>query len=179
MEFKFKNKLLLILTIVFCLVITGFNRAFAEYKAPNPIGYVNDFAHVLSVESVTRLNNIIQELRSKTDAEVVVVTLTSLEGYPIEDVGLEIGRQWKVGQKGKDNGVVIVTAINDRKLRIEVGYGIEGYFTDAHAGRIRDNYMTPYFNINTYVPSLLVLTSKVLLATLSQPTPFQYNISVQ
>lgn len=140
----------------------GTSQSFAEYKAPKPIGYVNDYANVLPGDSVAKLNGIIQELRSKTGAEVVVVTLRSLDGYPIEDVGLEIGRQWKIGEKGKDNGVVILTAINDHKLRIEVGYGIEGYLTDAHAGRIRDTYMVPYFKKGDYQTGIIYGTSAVV-----------------
>lgn len=140
----------------------GAIKSIAAYKAPQPIGYVNDFAHVLSDDSVQKLNGIIKELETKTGTEVVVVTLKSLEGYPIEDVGLTIGRQWKIGQKGKNNGVVIVTAINDRKLRIEVGYGIEAYLTDGQAGRIRDSYMIPYFQKGDYKNGIIYGTSAVV-----------------
>lgn len=149
-----------ILLIIFFCFVTNFAQA--EYKAPLALGYVNDYAHVLSRESVTKLDSIIKELQVKTGAEVVVVTLKSLDGYPIEDVGLEIGRQWKVGQKDKNNGVVILTAINDRKLRIEVGYGIEGYLTDAHAGRIRDNYMVPNFQKGDYQTGIIYGTSAIV-----------------
>ena len=160
MRLIFRNKILLILLV--CIFTIG--NAFATYKAPVPMGYVNDYANVLSAESVNKLNSIIKELQAKTGSEVVVVTLKSLDGYPIEDVGLTIGRQWEIDQKGKNNGVVILTAINDKKLRIEVGYGIEGYLTDAHAGRIRDNYMVPYFQKGDYQTGIIYGTSAVVSA---------------
>lgn len=158
--FKFKF-------LIYCFVILSFifsGKAFAEYRAPRPIGYVNDYAHVLDMSSTARLNGVLKELESKTGAQVAVVTLQSLDGYPIEDVGLSIGRQWGVGQKGKDNGAVIVTAIGDRKLRIEIGYGLEGYITDAHAGRIRDEYMVPYFKKGDYQDGIIYGTSAVVQA---------------
>ncbi len=159
---NFSKKILTFLSIMVCFWFLGLEKSFAEYKAPRPVGYVNDFAYVMSDDSVAKLNGIIKELKYKTGAEVVVVTLKSLEGYPIEDVGLAIGRQWKIGQKGKNNGVVILTAINDRKLRIEVGYGIEPYLTDAQAGRIRDNYMIPYFKKDDYQSGIIYGTSAVV-----------------
>lgn len=161
---NFSKKILLFLAVIVCFWILGIENSFAAYKAPKPVGYVNDFAYVLSDDSTAKLNGIIKELQSKTGAEVVVVTLKSLDGYPIEDVGLAIGRQWKVGQKGKNNGVIILTAINDRKLRIEVGYGLEPYLTDAHAGRIRDEYMIPYFRKGDYQSGIIYGTSAVVSA---------------
>lgn len=156
------KKIIVFLPIIVCLFLLGAEKSFSAYKAPRPVGYVNDFAHVLSDNSVAKLNGIIKELQAKTGTEVVVVTLKSLDGYPIEDVGLTIGRQWKIGQKGKDNGVIILTAIDDRKLRIEVGYGIEGYLTDAHAGIIRDEYMIPYFKKGDYQSGIIYGTSAVV-----------------
>lgn len=157
-----KNKIILVFLIFISALITSVNCVFAEYKVPRAIGYVNDYANVLDDTSKAKLNGILTELKQKTGAEVAVVTLTSLDGYPIEDVGLAIGRQWGVGEKGKANGVVIITAINDRKLRIEVGYGIEGYLTDAHAGRIRDTYMIPYFKQGDYKNGIIFGTTAVV-----------------
>ena len=159
---SFFKKTLIYLLFILCFFIFGIEKSFSEYKAPKPVGYVNDFANVLSQDSKSNLNSIIAELKSKTGAEVVVVTLKTLEGYMPEDVGLAIGRQWKVGEKDKNNGVIILTAITDRKLRIEVGYGIEPYLTDAQAGRIRDGYMIPYFKKGDYQSGIVYGTAAVV-----------------
>ncbi|HSA07690.1 MAG TPA: TPM domain-containing protein [Candidatus Gastranaerophilales bacterium] len=140
--------------IIFVFILV--TPVFAGFKIPQAVGYVNDFANVIADTEEAKLNSIILELKQKTQAEVVVVTLGSLEGYPVEDVSLEIGRQWKVGQKGKDNGVIILVAPNDREMRIETGYGVEGAIPDAKAGRIRDEYMIPNFKTGNYGMGILL-----------------------
>lgn len=133
-----------------CFFFASAISAFADYTPPKPVGYVNDFAHILTQETRVKLDSLLVQLKSKTGAEVVVVTLSSLDGQPIEDVGLSIGRSWKVGQIGKDNGLIVVVAPNERKMRIEVGYGLEGVLPDSKVGRIRDEYMRPYFKQGDY-----------------------------
>lgn len=139
-----------IITILVCLFILAIQPAFAKYKVPKYRGYVNDYAGIITSTEENKLNALILDLKSKTGAEIAVVTLNSLDGYPVEDVALAIGRTWGVGQKDKNTGAVILVAPNDRKMRIEIGYGLEGYITDAHAGRIRDEYMLPYFKQGQY-----------------------------
>lgn len=117
----------------------------SELNIPAAVGYVNDFAGVISAGNVSNLESYLKELDKKTGAEIAVVTISSLKGASIEDVSLEIGRKWGVGKKGKDNGIVILVATGDKKMRIEVGYGLEGIIPDGKAGRIRDDYMIPYF----------------------------------
>jgi len=158
-----KNRILFALILFIGLFAGGVNSVCAQYVPPKAVGYVNDFAKVLTQENLAKLNGLLLELKSKTGAEVAVVTLSSLDGYPIEDVGLEIGRKWKIGQKGKNNGLVIVVAPNDRKMRIEVGYGLEGILTDSGAGRIRDEYMVPYFKQGDYQTGIINGTSAVVL----------------
>lgn len=150
--------------IIICFLIFAILPAQAEYKPPQPVGYVNDFAGVMSQGQKTALDNSIKELKTKTHAEIAVVTLKSLDGYPIEDVAITIGRKWGVGEKGKDNGIVILAAPNDRKMRIEVGYGLEGYLTDGQAGRIRDQYMLPYFKQKEYGQGIIYGTQAVIQA---------------
>lgn len=147
-----------------CLVFTCALKSSAAYHPPKETGYVNDFARIISSENYIKLDRLIKELKLKTGAELVVVTLKSLDGYPIEDVGLAIGREWGVGQKGKDNGLVIVVAPNDRKVRIEVGYGLEGAIPDSAAGRIRDGYMIPYFKQGDYNQGIFYGTQAVAQA---------------
>ena len=151
MNFKIsRNKFIFLAILSICLSFLPTLSAFAKFSVPKPVGYVNDFANVMTKDNIRQLDGLIYQLKEKTTAEMAVVTLNSLDGYPIEDVGLEIGRSWGVGTSGKDNGLVIVVAPNDRKMRIEVGYGLEGFLTDAHAGRIRDGYMLPYFKQGDY-----------------------------
>jgi len=151
----------LILTILIFL-FTFITPAFGMFKLPSPVGYVNDFANIIENTDENRLNSIILELKQKTQAEVVVVTLNSLKGYPVEDVGLEIGRQWKVGQKGKNSGVIVLVAPNDRKIRIETGYGIEGVIPDSKAGRIRDELMLPMFRTGNYSKGIVLGTAAIV-----------------
>ena len=90
-----------------------------------PRGLVNDYANVISPADENQLSSILTELRQKTGAEVAVVTLPSLDGGQIDDFAVRLYERWGIGQKGKDNGVLLLAAIQDRKARIEVGYGLE------------------------------------------------------
>ncbi len=163
-------KLFIISSIICLTVVTCANAAF---KAPKPYNFVNDYANIIGEANEAKLNSIILELKSKTGAEIAVVTLNSLEGYPIEDVALEIGRQWGVGDKRKNNGLVLLVAPNERKLRIEVGYGLEGAISDSRAGRIRDESMLPQFRAGNYEAGIInsVLQLSDLIAR-------EYNITI-
>ncbi|MDZ8118524.1 TPM domain-containing protein [Pontiella agarivorans] len=106
---------------------------------------VNDFANVIPAAQEAKIESMIDELEQKTSAEIAVVTLKSLEGGEIDDFTNRLFEKWGIGQKGKDNGVMFLAAMQDRKMRIEVGYGLEGAIPDAAAGRIRRDMITPYF----------------------------------
>ena len=110
-----------------------------------PRGFVSDYANVISAPDERQLVSMIAELRQKTGAEIAVVTIPSLEGGDIDDFTVRLFNKWGVGQKGKDNGLMFLAAMKDRKMRIEVGYGLEGSIPDAEAGRIRREVITPYF----------------------------------
>ena len=117
--------------------------------------YVQDYAKVLSADDRRRLLNIGQELDSKTTAQLAVVTVNTLDGQPIEDYALSILRQWGIGSKEKNNGALIVVAVQDRRSRIEVGYGLEGLLTDGLTGRIQDQAMLPYFRKGNYAAGIV------------------------
>ena len=89
-------------------------------------------------------------MRSKTSDQLVVVTLKSLQGTSIEDFGYQLGRHWQVGQKGKNNGVLLIVAPNERRVRIEVGYGLEGTLPDAVFKLIIENSIIPRFRANDF-----------------------------
>lgn len=117
--------------------------------------YVQDYAQVLSAEDKRRLLSIGQELDDKTTAQLAVVTVKTLDGQPIEDYALSILREWGIGSKEKNNGALIVVAVQDRRSRIEVGYGLEELLTDGLTGRIQDQAMIPYFRKGNYAAGIV------------------------
>lgn len=117
--------------------------------------YVQDYAQVLSAEDKRRLLSIGQELDNKTTAQLAVVTVKTLDGQPIENYALSILREWGIGSKEKNNGALIVVAVQDRRSRIEVGYGLEGLLTDGLTGRIQDQAMIPYFRKGNYAAGIV------------------------
>ena len=108
-------------------------------------GRVVDQAGILNSAEESRLTTKLKDLEDKTSIQLVVVTLPSLRGSPIEEWGLTLGRSWGIGQKGKDNGALLIVAPSDRELRIEVGYGLEGTLPDATANAIIRNVIVPRF----------------------------------
>lgn len=112
--------------------------------------YVQDYAGILSGKAKQNLQALGKALDRKTTAQVVVVTVPSLQEAPIDEYALTLLRSWGIGQKDKDNGVLILIAVQDRQSRIEVGYGLEGVLPDGKTGRIQDDYMLPYFKKGQY-----------------------------
>lgn len=132
--------------------------AWAQPKIPSPPTtsiYVQDYAGVLSSETKARINSVSEKLAAKTKAQVVVVTIKSLEGALLEDYSLTLLRQWGIGDKQLNNGVLLLVSTGDRKSRIEVGYGLEGALPDAKTGTIQDEYMLPYFKQGDYDKGVL------------------------
>jgi len=117
----------------------------AAQTFPPLTGRVVDQAHLLSPAQVQNLTSKSAALEAQTGGQVVVATVNSLEGYPIEDYGYRLGRAWGIGQKGKDNGAILLVAPNEHKVRIEVGYGATPYLTDAMSGLIIREDITPRF----------------------------------
>jgi uncharacterized membrane protein YgcG len=112
--------------------------------------YVQDYAGVISAPVRNYLQQLGRQLDQKTTAQLVVVTVKSLNGAPLEDYSLKLLRDWGIGNKEKNNGVLMLISTGDRKSRIEVGYGLEGKLTDSFTGKIQDQYMIPYFRNGTY-----------------------------
>lgn len=113
-------------------------------------GRVVDGANLLAPEQKAALEARLQALEENSNRQLVVVTLASLEGYPIDDYGYRLGRAWGIGQKGENNGALLIIAPNERKLRIEVGYGLEPILTDALSSVIINTQITPRFKVNDY-----------------------------
>ena len=134
--------------ILFVLVVLSTN-IFAIVK-PTSNFYVNDYANLLSSETENYIMNINQSLNSKTKAQVVVVTVQNLEGSSLEEYATELFRNFGIGDKKLNNGVLMLIALEERQSRIEVGYGLEGILNDAKTGRIQDEYMIPYLRQNNW-----------------------------
>jgi uncharacterized protein len=112
---------------------------------PYLTGRVTDEAKLLSPTSHRAITGILKAHEEKTTNQIAVLTVESLEGESIEEYASAVFEEWKLGQKGKDNGILVVVAPRERRMRIEVGYGLEGTLPDARAGDIIRNYMTPRF----------------------------------
>jgi uncharacterized protein len=117
---------------------------------PALTGRVVDDANILDPAQRAALTQKLADLEAKSTDQVVVVTLKSLQGTSIEDYGYQLGRHWQIGQKDKNNGVLLIVAPNERKVRIEVGYGLEGTLTDLVANFIIQNSILPRFRANDY-----------------------------
>jgi uncharacterized protein len=124
--------------------------ALAEPTFPALTGRIVDQAGLLDASARARLEAKLQELEAKTTTQLVIVTLPSLEGYDIADYGYQLGRHWGIGQKGSNNGVLLIVAPKDRRVRIEVGYGLEGTLTDAVSRLIIDHAILPRFRVNDF-----------------------------
>jgi uncharacterized protein len=117
----------------------------------SPYNYVVDLADIVDNATENRLNGYLQELEQKTTAQLVVLTIKSLEGQSIEDFSIKIAHdKWKLGQKEKDNGVLFLISVADRKYRIEVGYGLEGVLPDSMVGSLGRNLLVPLFRKGEY-----------------------------
>jgi len=150
--------------ILICLIIL-FTISFAEMEIPQPTSqfFVNDFADVITKADEEEIFNISKNLYEKTgnSTQLVVVTIDSLNGYSIEEYANELFNKWGIGDKEKNDGVLILLSVGDRASRIEVGYGLEGILTDSKTGRIQDEYMIPYYKNNQFSKGLVGGTEAV------------------
>ena len=119
--------------------------AFSFCFALNFNEQINDEAHIFSQNERDELLNLVQNFEQNSTTQIAIVTLNSLESRSIEELSLEIARGYKLGQKEDNNGVLLVVAPNEKKVRIEVGYGLEGVLTDAVASEIINSVMIPEF----------------------------------
>ena len=121
-----------------------------EVRYPSYVGWVNDFARVLSPQSTQQITAIAQEVKNKTGAEIAVVTVPDMGGQTVEPYATSLFERWGIGGKDQDNGILILLAQAERKVRIEVGYGLEGILPDGFCGEILDRYAVPDFRRGDY-----------------------------
>jgi len=145
-------KKLITLLLFFCFVQIVFAQNILP--RPNPPKLVNDVAGVLSPEQREILEQKLVALDDSSSNQIAVVLIPTLDGYPIEEYANKLFREWGIGHKGTNNGVLIIAAINDRKVRIEVGYGLEGAIPDIAASSIYNNEIVPAFREQNYYRGL-------------------------
>lgn len=135
-----------------CLVLASLSvaPAWAQAKFPPPTGYVNDFANILDAQARESLDAVLRAAEAETSAEIVLTTVPSLDGMSVEEYANRMFAEWGVGKKRQDNGVLVLVAPNEREMRIEVGYGLEGILPDGLAGEIIRTDMAPRFRDDDY-----------------------------
>lgn len=150
---KYKYSVIITILLVIALPICAFAK---NSKIPKPTKnfFINDFADVISADDEEIIQKIGADLYSQTTAQVVVVTVNTVDGEAVNDYALELGNEWGVGSKEKDNGVVLLLAVSERKVTIQVGYGLEGCLPDGKTGRILDKYAIPYLSDNDFSTGL-------------------------
>lgn len=136
------------LLLVACIIGPG-SLALA-LDVPPYKGYVNDYADMISAQEEMKLERALQSFDLTDSTQVAILTIASLEGDALEDFSIRTVDQWKIGQQGKDNGVLLLVVKNDRKIRIEVGRGLEPVLTDLLSGRIIDGVISPYFKTGRF-----------------------------
>ncbi len=142
--------------VLFLLFFSSFSaEAAKENRFPRPVGAVNDYASVVSPKVKSEMESLSREILQKTGASVVVATVKNLEGDDINLYATELFKYWGIGKKGQDKGVLILLALEERKVRIETGYGVEGILPDGKVGRILDQYVIPMFKKGSYDRGLL------------------------
>ena len=152
--------------MLFLFFLSFASPAFAQFQIPEkPDGYVTDRAGLLSPAAVQQLDQKLRQFESETSTQVVVATFPAMDGGSIEDISVRMATQWKVGQKGRNNGVLFLIFRDDHQMRIEVGYGLEGVLTDAASSQIIRQIVTPQFRTGNFEQGVVEGTNAILAAT--------------
>ncbi len=149
-----------IFLLTISLLVVGQNTP----PKPNPPKLVNDLAGVLSSDEVARLERKLVAYDDSTSSQIAIVLIKTLNDYPIEEYALKLYRDWGIGNKKTNNGVLIVAAIDDRKIRIEVGYGLEGAIPDIIANQIIRDDIGPNFRNENYFEGLNSAAESIIKA---------------
>lgn len=136
-----RNLLLMMFIALFC-------RSVGALEVPKLKGHVNDYGNFLTPAEEQKIEQQLKDHEKETSNQIVLLTVPSLGGEVIEEFSIKVGNTWKLGHKGKDNGVLILIAVEEHKMRIETGFGMEGPLPDSLCGTIMRKYMTPAFRAN-------------------------------
>ena len=152
--------------ITVLLLALGWVAHAAEVIPPAPTQYFNDYANVVASGTRQQLNQRLEQFERDTSSQVVVAIFSKMQSdSSIEDYTVRVAQSWKVGQKGKNNGTVLFVFIQDRKMFIQVGYGLEGVLPDALCKRIIDDEIKPHFKAGNYGAGLTAGVNAILAAT--------------
>ncbi len=156
---------------LYILIFLFFPHTSYALDVPQLKGYVNDYAEMISPAAEAGLEAELKSFEQSDSTQIVILTIPSLEGGVIEDFGIRVADAWKIGQKNKDNGIILIASKEDRKMRIEVGRGLEGGLTDLMAGRIIDLVMKPSFKRGDFDHGFVAGVSAVIDATRGEFQP--------
>lgn len=131
-------------------------------QAPSPPRLVNDFAELISMDNKEKLEEKLVAFNDSTSTQICVVTVNNIGDYSIEDYAVRLGRSWGIGQKDKNNGILILISKDDRKVDIEIGYGLEAYVTDYDSKDIIDNIIVPAFKQSNYYEGIDEATNRLI-----------------
>ena len=148
-----------------CLAIAFYSGLGLALEVPPLQGRINDRAELLSPSTESALSDRLVNYEKTTGHQLALLTIPSLDGDPLEDFSIRVVEAWKLGKKGKDDGVLVLVVSKDRKMRIEVGYGLEGELTDATAGRIVSDVMAPRFRNGDYEGGIAAALDAIMLRT--------------
>jgi uncharacterized protein len=157
--FKKQFKLFFALFLLFFAFSAG-----AYYNPGEPQGHVNDYTNLLSTSEKENLENKLSAFKNKTSTELAIVIINSLGEDTIEGFAIQLFEDWGIGTKENDNGVLLLIALEEKKLRIEVGYGLEGALTDLQSGQIVRNTLTPAFKSGQYYQGIDTATNQIISA---------------
>ena len=143
-----KDKILKKIIVLCFFIFYNFNSF--GLAVPSLSGPVVDKAGILSRSESEKIENFLLDLDRKSKVQIAVLIIPSLEGESIEDYSMQVAEEWKLGDKEKDSGALLVVAVKDKKLRIEVGYGLEQNLTDSRSGQIIRNFIAPQFRSGNY-----------------------------
>lgn len=141
--------------LVLCVLLLVLTEQVYALEIPKLGGRVNDYAGMLSSATSQQLEGSLAAFESEESTQLVVLTIASLENESLEEYSIRVAEQWKIGQQGLDNGAILLVAREERKIRIEVGYGLEGSLTDLTAGRIIRNVIVPEFKKGNFDRGIL------------------------
>ncbi len=133
-----------------------------DFKVPALKSHINDYGNVIPKGAENQLNSILNEIKKKTNIELAVLTVETLNNVPIEMASIQVTDQWQLGSAKEDKGLLLMLAIKDRKLRIEVGQGLEGNLTDVESRRIIDHTMVPLLKSGDFTNAIFVGTYQML-----------------
>jgi len=155
MNFQFFSKALKKLPVVFLFLVAVSLPVFCD-DFPKYSGYVNDYAGIIDSESRDKIESVCEELKSATKAELAVVVVKTVEPLDSKTYAVKLFENWKIGEKGLDNGVLLLLAVKERRVEVEVGYGLEGVLNDSRVGQILDESVIPSFKKGKFSEGLVL-----------------------